>query len=293
MGSIPDRDKQRALVATTWWCFHRFQGVPIGEDRLVALGFHSVDGMRVQLSNWGLPGWLLEDEATGEGPKKQRRAKRAEGETEKLPLAKAAVPLFKEALDKLRSYVEFLERDHDSRSSSRHTTEYLQDGRFIQYTREVAHWAVPEAEESLGRTWITPAGQSPGNGVTELSAVYVLVGGDPEPLIQKLHPRPGDLDREPLRKHIEGHKTKRGHRPGLLSKAVHVARLIRGADLPPGPTTGEFGVDEQVIRLRILQMREAGHSDQDIRELLSQEGISIPQAEMGRLTRLNLPDPPS
>jgi hypothetical protein len=293
MESIPDRDKQRALAATTWWCMHRFQGVPIDEDRLAKLGFHSIDGMRIQLSNWGLPGWLLEEEATGIEPKKQRRAKRAEGEAEELPPAKAAVPLFKEALDKLRSYVEFLERDRDSRSSSRHTTEYLQDGRFIQYTREVVHWAVSEAEEPLGRTWITSVGQSPGNGVTELIAAYVLVGGDPEPLIQKLHFRPGDLDRELLRKHIEGHKTKRGHRPGLLSKAVHVARLIRGADLPPGPTTGEFGVDEQVVRLRILQMRAADLSDQEIRERLSQEGISISQAEIARLAKLNLPDPSS
>ena len=114
----------------------------MGEDDLAKLGFRSVDAMRIQLSNWGLPEWLIGEESDIQQQRK-RVARTARGEAEELPSAKAAAPLLKEALKTLTEYVEFLERDHDSRSSGRHTTEYLQDNRFIQYTREVAHWAVP------------------------------------------------------------------------------------------------------------------------------------------------------
>ena len=114
----------------------------MGENDLAKLGFRSVDAMRIQLSNWGLPEWLIGEESDIQQQRK-RVARTARGEAEELPSAKAAAPLLKEALKTLTEYVEFLERDYDSRSSGRHTTEYLQDNRFIQYTREVAHWAVP------------------------------------------------------------------------------------------------------------------------------------------------------
>jgi hypothetical protein len=128
-----------------------------------------------------------------------------------LPPAKGAASLFREALNKLLDDVTFLEREYENESSRRFSNEYLQDRRFFQYTREEVAWAVP----SLGRTRSTAAGRSPGNGLTQLIAVYLLAFGDPEPLIEKLHHDPENLDREQLRKHIKGHRSPKGRKPGL------------------------------------------------------------------------------
>jgi len=195
----------------------------------------------------------------------------------------------KDALDKLHhdlDYLVYLQGDHDDSSNSRYTREYLQDGRFLQNTREEApSWAVDVG----GRTRITPAGQWPGNGLTELIVVYLLVFGDPEPLIEKLHPDPDKLDREKLRRVLHGDT--KNSKPGLFTRVEHAARLIRGADVEGGANTRMFDVQEQIVRLRILQMREAGHSDEEIIKMLLQEGTSISMAYLKWLAGLALPDP--
>ena len=221
-------------------------------------------------------------------PEEKRRADSISGEPQELPPAKEAAPLFKEALDKLLEAMEFLERDYESPSSSRYNSEYLQGERFFQYTREEIHWA-----EGLGRTRYTAAGRSPGNWLTELIAVYLLVYGDPKPLIEKLHPPSNSLDREKLRKQIEGEKNQKYSKPGLLGSAENVAILIRGGGLRPGRRAVEVDVDEQVIERRILHGRQEGYSDEQIVELLSEEGTSISKADIRRLSRHNLPDPSS
>ena len=117
--------------------------------------------------------------------------------------------------------------------------------------------------------------------------MYFLAHGDPDPLIEKLHPDPDSIDREKLRGHIEGES-----HAGLLSKAVHVARLIRGADVNRGAPPETFEVGEQISRWRIVQARRAGHSDQQIIERLAEEeGISISQAELEQLAELDPPNP--
>jgi hypothetical protein len=223
-----------------------------------------------------------------EQAEKKRRGT-AKGGPIELPPAKEAAPLFKEALDKLLEAVGFLQRDYESASSSRKNKEYLQGELFFQYTREEPHWA-----DGLGRTRYTAAGRSPGNWLTELIAVYLLVFGDPDPLIEKLHLDPDSLDREKLRKHIEGEKKKKYSKPGLLGSAENAAILIRGGvHVRSVRRAGEVGADEQVIRRRIIQGRQEGYSDQQIIEMLAEEGISTSKAEIKQLSRLNPPDPSS
>lgn len=226
---------------------------------------------------------------TGEHCKPERRTRKAgsvRGEAQKLPAAVDAAPLFSEALDNLAKDIEFMERDYESKSGRGATKEYLQDGRFFQYTREEAFWA-----RGLGRTRITPAGQSPGNGLTRLIAAYLLVHSDPEPLIEKLHPDPDSLDREKLREHIEGYKTAKAHKPGLLTKAEQVARLIRGADLRPGANTGELDVGLQIVCWHIRRGKQEGRSNEEIAEFLTEESFPISEAQVESLCRLDLPDP--
>jgi hypothetical protein len=240
-----------------------------------------------QLKKWGWPDWAVFKNLPK--PKRQvEKKRRGSGKGEQIELlpAKEAAPLFKEALDKLLEAVEFMQGDYESASSSRYTKEYLQGKLFITYTREDIHWAPGLG----GRTWRTPAKRSPGNWLTELIAAYFLVGGDPEPLIEKLHLDPDSLDREKLRKHIEGHRTPNGRKPGLLGSAEDVAILIRGGNLAPGAGAGEFDVDEQIIHQLALQGLQEGYSVRQIVERLAEEGIPTSEAEVERLRSKNLPD---
>jgi hypothetical protein len=292
MASVPRQDRNRALNAAAFWCLSRARDRELDQSVVENLGFGSVEAMRKQLENWGLPEWLLEEPSKSKARvvqeplgERKRRAKKVRGEKQKLPPAKGAAHLFKAALDKLYDAVEFLESDYREKSGTRYSEEYLQNGRFFQYVREVTHWTVPD----LGRTGFTAARQSPGHGVTELIAVYLLIGGDPELLIEKLHPYPDELDRTELRRVLYGDKN--NSKPGLRLRAVHAARLIRGADLKRGSGPADLSVDEQMIRWRIVQGRREGRSDKEIIEVLAKEGTTITQAELQRLAEFDPPEP--
>src|SRR5918994_768819 len=185
MASVSRQDRDRAIWAVAFWCISQLPDREPDQRVVENLGFGSVEAMRKQLENWGLPEWLLlEAESSkarvvkGRGNERKRRAKNVHGEKQELPPAKGAVHLFRAALDKLHDVIEFLKSGYQDRSSSRYFKEYLQNGRFFQYVREVSHWAVPE----LGRTGFTAARESSGHGLTELIAVYLLMAGAPDPL---------------------------------------------------------------------------------------------------------------
>ena len=122
-----------------------------------------------------------------------------------------------------------------------------------------------------------------------------MAGCDPEPLIEKLHYDPKDLDREKLGKVLYGDES--NNKPGLLKRARQAARLIRGADTQTDSKKdkkwpAEFSVEEMVTRHRILDMRAADRSDQEILDALASEGIPIRRAELRWPAGLGLPDPP-
>jgi hypothetical protein len=277
--------------AAVCWHLRNNQGAS-AEQIAQRLNYGSVEALRKQFEIWELPGWLLQERSTPQPhtvrkqtPAKKRRAKSVRGEKLRLPPAKQAAPLFREALEKLLGAVAFLESDYQGEANSRYITEYLQNGRFFQYIREEAHWADPE----LGRTGFFAAGQAPGNGLTELITMYLLTGGDPEQLLQKLHPCPDDLNRADLQKVLYGDKN--NNKPGLLSRVAHSARLIRGADLTSGAGPAELSANEQKIRWQITQGRREGYSDGQIMDVLAEEGTPVSQAELERLAEFDPPDP--
>jgi hypothetical protein len=274
-------------------CVQRQRGT--SEEQIAEqLGFGSVEDMRIQLENWDLPEWLTRGNFGGErgttqdrnlGKKRgKRKAKTTGGPVQELPPSKGAAPLFEEALGELRHALKVLVY---LQSGGRHTPEYLQDGRFIQNTREEAPLWAPDVG---GGTRIAGATQAPGNGLTELIAAYLVAGGDPEPLIEKLHHDPDELDREKLGRVLYGDK--KNGKPGLFTRCVHAARLIRGADVEAGASTGEFDVEEMATRHRTLDMRAAGLTDRQIIEAFTSEGSPISMPYLKRLAGFEMPEPP-
>jgi hypothetical protein len=264
------------------------------EDIIKELDDPDVDAPEVlyrQLAQDGLPvcrvcGATYVEEGHCEQVEKKRRGS-AKGESVELPPAKEAASLFKEALDKLLEAVAFLQSDYESASSSRYSKEYLQGELFFRYTREEAHWA----DDLEGRTRYTHSSRAPGDLLTQLIAVYLLVFGDPKPLIEKLCLDPAKLDREKLRKQIEGEG---GGKPGLFGRAENIAILIRGGHhIRQGPQPAGFSDEEQIIHRRSIEGRREGLSDEQISELLAEEAISASKADIRRLRRENLPDPSS
>jgi hypothetical protein len=98
---------------------------------LEKLGFGSVEAMRTQLGNWGIPSWAVDEGPNIDSTKdnRERKARRGTGERVELPPAKEAMPLFKEALDVLREAIEDLEP----------RKEYFQNGRFVVETHLQGH----------------------------------------------------------------------------------------------------------------------------------------------------------
>jgi hypothetical protein len=275
MRSLSSSEQQRAIEAVTWWCLHRFKGLPLDEKRLARLGFDSVDAMRIQLENWEVPEWLV----GGENDSQQRKPRRGTGERVELPPAKEAIPLFKEMLEVLREAIEELE----------HRKEYFQDGRFVVETHIQDHaFDGGELVEFKG-AFAGGGEQSPPEPLTSLIAIYVLAGLPLEPLLNTLHREPGDIDLDQLDLSIEGKRRKKGHTPGLKSKAKDVARLVRGGNLRPGAHTGEFSAVTHEAAWRLYRLQQQGLTSKEIEQKLMKQGFG--RHDVAQLRQLGLLPP--
>ena len=212
-----------------------------------------------------------------------RRARRGTGEAEELPPADAASPLFHQALKKLSWAVVDLQNRHES----------WHDGRFV--TQEVYNDPVLRDGEWIDEaTTNMPRGgkQHPAEPLTTLIAVYALSDLPLEPLVEKLHPAPETVDFEYLKAQIAGKKTKKGHKPGLRSKAEHLARLVRGAPAPlkPGRDTGEHTEQEHNAVWYMRDLEARGFDKTAIVQEMKKRGFS--KADIERLSKFkNLPPP--
>jgi hypothetical protein len=197
----------------------------------------------------------------------KRRAGGDTSEAEELPPAEAAAPLFHQALKKLDWEVVDLQNRH----------EYWHDGRFV--AQEVYNDPVLQDGEWIDEATINiPLGgkQHPAEPLTTLIAVYVLAGLPLKPLVEKLHLAPETVDLEYLEAQIVGKKTKTGHKPGLRSKAEHVARLVRAAPPPlkPGRDTGEHTGREQNAIWYMRDLEARGFSRPAIVQEMTKRGFS-------------------
>src|SRR5215211_3590445 len=213
----------------------------------------------------------------------KHQAGRGTSEAEELPPAEAAAPLFHQALEKLSWAVVDLQNRH----------EYWHDGRFV--AQEVYNDPVLR-----GGGWIDnattniPLGgkQHPADPLTTLIAVYVLAGLPLKPLVEKLHRAPETVDFEYLEAQIVGKRTKKGHKPGLRSKAEHLARLVRGAPAPlkPGRDTGEHTGREQNAIWYMRDLEAHGLSRSAIVQEMTKRGFS--KEDIERFSNFgNLPPP--
>jgi hypothetical protein len=197
----------------------------------------------------------------------KRQAKRGTSEAEELPPAEAAAPLFHQALENLGWAIVDLQNRH----------EYWHDGRFV--AQEVYNDPVLWDGKWIDKaTTNIPLGgrQHPADPLTTLIAVYVLAGLPLKPLVEKLHRAPETVDLEYLEAQIVGKKTKKGHEPGLRSKAEHVARLVRGAPAPlkPGRDTGEYTAREQNAIWYMRDLETRGFSRPAIVQEMTKRGFS-------------------
>ena len=292
-------------------CMRRLQGIDPEEQAAQKLGFGSVEAMRIQLRNWGAPGWITHGEQAAEKPKvpkptSPRRQARSSGPAKELPPANNAAPLFREKLEMLLRETEEL----------KHRKEKLQGGRFIQssvYTDPILvsredlsaerrqyfnelYDLDPDAERFMhfgGATFSlgggTPAPQAP---LPALIAAYLLAGGEVGPLVEALHDDPPSAEWPKIEKRIEGRKGA-DNLDGLKALAEQLARAIRGGTLGPGSPGADLSPDEINLAGRITERRAAKVPDQEIYEELRHLPRSgeLSRDEFRRLADLGLKFP--
>jgi hypothetical protein len=208
--SLSEPEDRNPYLTVALFSYHRAQGTD-DEEIAEKLRFDSVEEMREQLQEWELPGWLV-GKASSTTPTKDNRGRRpgqGAGERVELPPAKEAIPLFREMLDVLHEAIEELE----------HRKEYFQDGRLVVETHVQGH--AYDGGELVEFKGAFPGGgeQSPPEPLTSLIAICVLAGLPLEPLLNTLNREPRDVDLDQLDRSIEGKRRKKGHTPGLKSKA--------------------------------------------------------------------------
>lgn len=240
--------------------------------------------MRQELEQWGFPAWFIEGDPPlkPSKPAPRERVGRGSGPVKELPQASNATPLFREKLEALTQGNEDL----------RYRKEKLQGGRFQQsavYTDPVylkrdlmsaEEWKSiceqfgmdPEADNFLdkrAKTWSlgdgTPTPQAP---LPALIAVYVLMEGDLEPLLDALYPGvPPPEVRNQIRTFVEGKKND-DKRDGLKTVARQLATLVRGGEVGKGRDPAFLSRREVNLACRITEARKTGVPDPEIFEKL-------------------------
>jgi hypothetical protein len=285
--SLSGPEKQRALEVSTWWCVHCFQEHPIHEELLTKLGFGSVEALRLQLKNWGLPDWLINpregDKVSPEGSgefsdERERRARQGDGEAKELPPAVNAAALFKEELETLCKAADQLGMRR----------EYLKDERFVvEYVEQVRLEATPPVSFPGPATRRTSLGASqyPPEPLTMLIACYALSGLPLDPLLTALHPNASEKVKQQAGRDQEN----------LRREARRLARRVRGGTVRTGRTTGEVSPEEMRVAWWVQLESMEGHSAEHIRDRLSRINVipaEFPIEEIRRLRSLDLPFSP-
>ncbi len=279
-----------------------------------------MDAMRTQLENWGLPAWLVGD-VPGEAVAAKERHAQGKGQGRVgLPPAKRASDLFEQVVEDLLVEVRGLSR----------RTEYLKDGRFVvgeEVLGEYAPAKTPEEtpedaaiyrvflrdnespeswrawcekngldpEKDRHEQWLQPeprgGSPAPTEPLVSLCALYVLRGGDPEELIERLHPRPEDAPRE----RFEGEGKRKGIVERLREEARRLATGIRGGEIKTGRKGAAISEADHAVAAYVFRRRRRGVSDERILDELEDgavEGVpGVSPDELNRLGGLRLDDP--
>jgi hypothetical protein len=262
MMGLSTKEQERAIREATLVWHLRNNERASAEQIAKRLEYGSVEALRRQLKNWGLPDWVLGEEsesrpAKKELPKTLPQRLRDVGPRKDLPPAANAADLFKERLEALRESVELLE----------HINEGLYGKYFGRTNVERAsvldggHWT-DDAVVSLPGT----VARSPTEIEVTLIGVYALAGGRMDLLLEKLHLDPSSVDtktREEIRQCIEGSRADRDKKDGLKVLARQLATWVRGGEVGTGRPTGLPEMDHEVASIT-TKYRKDGLTDEQI-----------------------------
>jgi hypothetical protein len=262
MMGLSTKEQERAIREATLVWHLRNNERASAEQIAERLAYGSVEALRRQLKNWGLPDWVLGEEsetrpAKKELPKKDPPRLRDAGPRKDLPPAANAADLFKERLDALRERVELLEHINEGLygkyfgRTNVETTSVLYHG----------HW-IDDAVVSLPGT----VARSPSEIEVTLIGVYALAGGRMDLLLEKLHLDPSSVDtktREKIRQCIEGSRADRDRKDGLKVLARQLATWVRGGEVGTGRPPALPEMDHEVASIT-TKYRKDGLTDEQI-----------------------------
>jgi hypothetical protein len=261
MMGLSTKEQERAIREATLVWHLRNNERASAEQIAERLSYGSVEALRRQLKNWGLPDWVLGEEsesrpAKKELPKTLPQRLRDVGPRKDLPPAANAADLFKERLEALRESVELLE----------HINEGLYGKYFGRTNVERAsvlyhgHW-IDDAVVSLPGT----VARSPSEIEVTLIGVYALAGGRMDLLLEKLHLDPSSVDtktREEIRQCTEGSRA-RDKKDGLKVLARQLATWVRGGEVGTGRPPALPEMDHEVASIT-TKYRKDGLTDEQI-----------------------------
>ena len=303
INSLPRPKREEAYRRVGMVCAFRSRGLSESEVAKRA-GFRSVGNMYIRLERWGLSG-LMPPEKQAESPRpktidtKPKQKARSSGQPEELPNASAAAELFNDALDELTATVRMLE----------HLSLVYQGGRFAgTYTFE-GSWIWPPNRSSEER-WQelgaqddedpdiesvplrsamsnhpTEAGPYPPREVVVLIAAYALTGRPIEPLLKVLSPEHSEADIEEINKLLYETKFAGRSQNGLLRTAQRFAAAVYGRKVGKGPPPPQ-SAGEHLLACYITERREAGLTDEEIRQEILDSGRELSNEDFARLAKL-------
>jgi hypothetical protein len=131
----------------------------------------------------------------------------------------------------------------------------------------------------------TEAGPYPPRELVMLIAVYALAGRPMEPLLKVLYPEHSEADMEEINKLLYETKFAGGSQNGLLRTAQQFAAAVYGRKVGRGAPP-EQSAGEHLLACRITKRREAGLTDEEIRQEILDSGRELGNEDFARLAKL-------
>lgn len=284
-------------------CAFRSEG--LAEDQVAKRAkFESVEDMYFRLKRWGLTGLLPPErqeeflKLTAFGAEHKQRP-RGSGPSEELPDASGAVDLFEEILDELRGTVRLVEDLSLGYQGKRFVGMYTFGGDWtfprssysVQRWQELCrqHGQDPNVESfsisGVTSNHPTEAGPYPPRELVMLIAAYALTGRPIEPLLKVLYPEHSEADIEEINKLRYETKFEGGSQNGLLRTAQQFAAAVYGRKVGRG-SPPEQSAGQHLLACHITERREAGLTDEEIRQGILDTGRELSNEEFARLAKL-------
>jgi hypothetical protein len=293
MESVAKPDRQRMLKALAFWCFYALEDEEPPDSVLEKLGFGSVDAMRIQLGNWGVPDWATEKTPTVKDAKAPNHAPgekkaRGSGEITDLPPAANATSIFRGAIEKLSVFVERLPSRKEQRQGNRFVVSYAKSlwepqepGEEYGYL-EAPPYAEPDEDgnrsymgDQIYRRVAGGASRIPDDDLTAAIAAAVLTGATTDDLIDVLQDAPPQWHRKKARELVEG-------KDGLKKRAGQLAALMRGYPVGKGHRTNEASKEWQSAAWVAQERWGYGYEEKEIARWLNEQDTFLPELKKSR-----------